>query len=238
MTWTPRFAGSSPDPHVPPVAVSVARMREADRRAIEEFGIPGVVLMENAGRGAADVAIEMLRNIGEPSVLVVAGRGNNGGDGFVIARHLANAGVVVKVRLFAKFESIEGDARVNLDIVRKMGLDARETELPDASRELAEELAGASLLVDAMLGTGTKGIIRDPFRTAIDLVNRSGRPVLAVDIPSGLDADTGEPLGTCVVATHTATFAAAKTGMLRPEAARYVGMLTVVDIGLPRELVR
>ena len=236
MTWTPKFAeGSSPQPT--PVALSVAAMREADRRAIEEFGIPGVVLMENAGRGAADVALEMLKGVANRSAVIVAGRGNNGGDGFVIARHLANAGVKVLVRLLARFDDVAGDARINLDVIRKMRLDVREIELPRDFHELTEEVAAATLVVDAMLGTGTKGAIRDPYFSAIDLVNCSCRLTLAVDVPSGLDADTGEPLGTCIVAAHTVTFAAPKTGMLNPSAARYLGVLTVVDIGLPRELL-
>ncbi len=238
MTWTPKFAGDSPDPQVPPAALSVAAMREADRRAIEEFGIPGVVLMENAGRGAADVALEMMKRAANPSAVIVAGRGNNGGDGFVVARHLANAGVTVKTSVLSAFDAITGDARINLDVICKMRLDVRETELPRDARALAEELAAATLIVDAMLGTGTKGTIREPYVSAIDLVNRSGCPVLAVDIPSGLDADTGEPLGACIVAAHTVTFAAPKTGMMNPAAARVLGVLTVVDIGLPRELLR
>ena len=238
MTWTPKFADDSSPSGPAPAALSVAAMREADRRAIEEFGIPGVVLMENAGRGAADVALEMLKGAANPSAVIVAGRGNNGGDGFVIARHLANAGVSVKVRVLARFDDISGDARVNLEIVRRMRLDVREIAFPNSSRELSAELTGATLVVDAMLGTGTKGAIREPYLSAIDLVNRAGRPVLAVDVPSGLNADSGEPLGACVIAAHTVTFAAPKTGMLNPAAARYLGTLTVVDIGLPRELLK
>ena len=238
MSWTPKFAdGSLPDRPTPP-ALSVAAMREADRRAIEEFGIPGVVLMENAGRGAADVALEMMKGAPSPSAVIIAGRGNNGGDGFVIVRHLANAGVAIKVRVLARLDDISGDARVNLDVINKIRLDVRELELPRDTRSLADELAAASLVIDAMLGTGTKGAIREPYASAIDLVNRAGRPVLAVDVPSGLDADTGDALGACVIASHTVTFAAPKTGMLNPSAAHVLGILTVVDIGLPRELLR
>jgi NAD(P)H-hydrate epimerase len=215
----------------------VAAMREVDRRAIEEFGIPGVVLMENAGRGAAGVALAMLSRESSPSVLVIAGRGNNGGDGYVVARHLHNAGVEVSVRVLAPFDSITGDARVNLDIIRRMQLDVREMNIPEERETLAREIASASLVVDAMLGTGTKGEVRDPFRTAIELVNASKKPVLAVDIPSGLDGDSGVALGACIVATETVTFARAKTGLVQLSAQRYVGRITVVDIGVPREIL-
>ena len=217
--------------------LTVAEMREADRRAIEEFGIPGVVLMENAGRGAAGVALEMLVEAEAESALILAGRGNNGGDGYVIARHLANAGLDVHVRVLSPFDDIAGDARTNLDIIRKMALDVRELRLPDDRETLAAELKSAGLIVDAMLGTGTKGEIRDPFRTAIQLVNDAGRPVLAVDIPSGVNGDTGAGTGPCVVARRTATFAAPKVGLLEHSARPFVGDLTLIDIGLPREVL-
>jgi NAD(P)H-hydrate epimerase len=236
MSWTPRFAGDRPE-GLAQAALTVAQMREADRRAITEFGIPGVVLMENAGRGAADIALKMLDDSGKNRVLVLAGRGNNGGDGYVIARFLHNAFKDVKVRVLAKFEEIKGDAGIQLDVIRRMKLDVRETVLPLEKRPLASELKQCDLIVDAMLGTGTAGEIRDPFRTAIDLVNASGVPVLAVDIPSGMNGDTGEILGTCILSTHTATFAAIKVGMNNPVAAKYIGMLTVIDIGFPRELL-
>ena len=124
-------------------ALTVAEVREADRRAIEEFGIPGVVLMENAGRGAAGVALEMLVEAGAQSALILAGRGNNGGDGYVIARHLANAGIDVCVRVLSPLDDIAGDARTNLDIIRKMELDVREVKLPDGRDALGAEFKSA-----------------------------------------------------------------------------------------------
>jgi len=239
MTPADRDEGSPErEPAAATPALTVAAMREADRRAIEEFGIPGVALMENAGRGAAQVALEMLAGEGPERVLILTGRGNNGGDGCVIARHLANAGVDVRVRVLAALDDVKGDARVNLAIIRKMALDVRETALPRDADVLRGELERSTLVVDAMLGTGTKGEIRDPFRTAIELVNVAGRPVLAVDVPSGLDADTGEALGVCVAAERTATFGAAKRGLLADSAGRFVGKLTVIDIGIPREILR
>ena len=151
--------------------ISVAAMREADRRAIEEIGIPGVVLMENAGRGAAQVALAMLEGVHRPNVVILAGRGNNGGDGYVIARHLANAGAHVHVRLLAKFDDVKGDAETNLRIIRNMKLDVREIDLAAGADSLAGELKDAHLIVDAMLGTGAKGEIREPFASAIEAVN-------------------------------------------------------------------
>jgi len=239
MTPARRDEGPIGAEHAAPVPVlTVTAMREADRRAIEEFGIPGVVLMENAGRGAAQIALDMLTGQTAPRVLILAGRGNNGGDGYVIARHLANAGVLVRVRVLAALADIRGDARTNLEIIRKMALDVRETALPRDVEALRAELEGSTLIVDAMLGTGTRGDLRDPFRTAVDLVNAAGRPVLAVDVPSGLDADTGKALGPCVAAGLTATFGAAKRGLVTPSAERFTGKLTVIDIGIPREILR
>ena len=220
-----------------PRALTVAQMREADRRAIEEIGIPGVVLMENAGRGAAELALEMLGDLEEPRVLVLAGHGNNGGDGFVIARHLHNRRVDVAVRLLGRFDEVKGDARTHLDVLRNMGLDVREMTLPEGRDVLAADLRATALVVDALLGTGTRGEIRNPFRIAVEMINAACRPVLAVDIPSGLEGDTGRALGPCVVANCTATFAAAKTGMLEPDAKRFVGDLRVIDIGMPRGIL-
>jgi NAD(P)H-hydrate epimerase len=232
-----REGGAKGRPAPEPQALTVARMREADRRAIEEFGVPGVVLMENAGRGAAGVALGMLSADRMRSVLILAGRGNNGGDGFVIARHLANAGMEVRARLLARFEEVTGDARTNLEVIRRMKLDLREMRLPEGRDSLAGELSAGTLVVDAMLGTGAREEMRDPFRTAIELVNASGRPVLAVDVPSGLDGAAGRPLGACIVATQTATFAAVKIGMLSDAARCFVGKLTVIDIGMPRAVL-
>jgi len=206
-------------------------IREIDRAAIGRYGMPGVILMENAGRGAADCALDMLGGKANPHVAIVCGRGNNGGDGFVIARHLHNRGVGVTIWLLAPRDEIQGDARVNLDIVTAMKLDIREAR-PDAL-----DFAQSDLVVDAILGTGLSGEVREPLRTAIRLVNRSGKAVLAVDIPSGLDANTGRILGECVRADRTATFALPKIGFTRECGPQQVGEVTVIDIGVPRELL-
>ena len=212
-----------------------AEVREVDRRAIEEFGIPGMVLMENAGRGAADIAQAMLAGIDAPRVLILCGKGNNGGDGFVMARHLHNRGVPVETFYAGKAaDAGEGDGGANLRIVQKMSIPLAEVLTPEEVAALADPLAHYDLIVDALLGTGLQGEPREPTRSLIAAANASGRPVLAVDIPSGLDCDTGQALGDAVRATRTATFVAHKMGFTKPEARAYCGAVTVVDIGVPR----
>ncbi len=209
--------------------------RDIDRIAMESYAMPGVILMENAGRGAADLAMQMLNaaDTGErrPHAVIVCGRGNNGGDGFVIARHLHNRCVGVTVHLLAPREKIGGDALINLQIAEKMKLDIRQSTPADL------DFSGCDLIVDAMLGTGLSGEVREPFRAAIEAVNAARKPVLAVDIPSGLDANTGDILGDCVRAARTATFALPKIGFTRDSGPEMAGEVSVVDIGVPREIL-
>jgi NAD(P)H-hydrate epimerase len=209
------------------------QVRDFDRRAIEEYGVPGVVLMENAGRGAADV---LLRLGTGGAVVICAGKGNNGGDGFVIARHLDNAGAAVRVLLFARSEELTGDAATNFNIISRSHLSISVC-VPYDDAAVRGELAGAAWVVDALFGTGLSGAVRPPFDHIIAAINGSGRPVLAVDIPSGLDCDTGLPLGATVRATHTVTFVAEKVGFAQPAARPWLGEVTVVDIGAPRMLL-
>ncbi|MFO7899494.1 MAG: NAD(P)H-hydrate epimerase [Planctomycetota bacterium] len=210
--------------------VTREEMREVDRAAIEEYEMPGVILMENAGRGAAACALEMVGESTGP-VAVVCGSGNNGGDGYVVARHLHNQGVGVTVHLLWDREKIRGDADTNLAIIEHMGLDIRRTR-PD---EL--NLSGAALVVDAVFGTGLSGEVREPYDEAIRAINGARVPVLAVDLPSGLDANSGEVLGVCVTAERTATFALPKVGFTRGSGPERTGEVTVVDIGVPREIL-
>jgi NAD(P)H-hydrate epimerase len=205
-------------------------IREIDRTAIEDYGMPGVILMENAGRGAADCASEMLGGSTGPA-LIVCGSGNNAGDGLVVARHLHNRGVRVTLALLAAPEKIGGDARVNLDIIQRMKLDIRPVQPEDLP------LDEPALIVDALLGTGLSGEVREPYASAIKAMNAAGRPVLAIDIPSGLDADSGRVLGQCVRATRTATFALPKVGFTLDAGPDMTGRVTVVDIGVPRQLL-
>jgi NAD(P)H-hydrate epimerase len=203
------------------------QVRAIDRRAIEELGVPGVVLMENAGRGAAEVLLSLGAR---GPVLVCCGKGNNGGDGFVIARHLDNRDLAVRVLLFANPEELTGDAAINCTIIRRSGVPLEVRSGPP--------LEPAEWIVDALFGTGLAGAVRPPFDGVIAAINASGAKVLAVDIPSGLDCDTGEPLGPTVRADHTVTFVAAKKGFENPASQQWVGAIHVVDIGAPRAALR
>jgi NAD(P)H-hydrate epimerase len=219
--------------------------RELDRRATAEYGIPSVVLMENAGRGCVDV-LERLGIDGLAAIL--CGKGNNAGDGFVIARHLEIRGHECRVLLLCPPEELRGDAATNFAILKKCGSQVIDlstqragASLPAADfiARLGEQASGAAWLVDAMLGTGAVGEPRPPFDAAIDWINQ--RPAktqaLAVDVPSGLDCDTGRPAAHTVRADHTCTFAAMKSGFTQPVAQAFTGTIHVCDIGIPPRLI-
>jgi NAD(P)H-hydrate epimerase len=211
------------------------QVRDVDRRAVDELGMPSVVLMENAGRGAA----ELLMQLGiQGDVVICAGKGNNGGDGFVIARHLENHDHRVQVLLLCDPSELAGDAAINYGILEQAGTAAEVLGSAPDLRRLADRLRGADWIVDALLGTGTQGEIREPYRSAIELINQSPARVLAVDLPSGLDCDTGQPLGPCVQADHTATFVARKRGFDAAGAPAFTGQVHVIDIGVPRSLLK
>ena len=215
------------------------QIRELDRRAIEEVGIPGVVLMENAGRGAADIAAEMLGNPAKKRVVIFCGKGNNGGDGYVIARHLYNRGARVDLVLACPIEqiSLETDAGINLSIVRHMGLHPVVADTPEMQIQATALAKQADLIVDALFGTGLSGEVRSPYSSMIRLINAQDKPILAVDIPSGIDADTGNVLRAAVRATRTATFVMPKHGFALNEGPNHTGEVSVVDIGIPLDLI-
>ncbi|HAK93769.1 MAG TPA: NAD(P)H-hydrate epimerase [Planctomycetes bacterium] len=213
-------------------------VRLLDRLAIEKLGIPGLLLMENAGGGAAALLAERLAS-GQwrTPVLVLSGPGNNGGDGFVIARHLCNMGHAASVILLGREEKLApgSDARVNLDAARGTGVPVRvEREFSPA---LKDAICGAGCIVDAVFGTGLDRLVDGFLISVFSAVNRSGAPVLAVDIPSGLHAETGAVLGIAVRAALTATFAAAKPGLVRGQGPEYCGEVAVVPISIPRALL-
>jgi NAD(P)H-hydrate epimerase len=215
-------------------ALTLAQSREVDRYAIELVGIPGIVLMENAGRGVVDVLMSReppLRN-----VLILCGKGNNGGDGFVIARHLAIRGIVVRVALLAPPDGFTGDAKANFQILERLGFSISDLSKPSDLPAALDELAtGANWIVDAMLGTGASGEPREPYRTAIQWFNQQTVQKLAVDLPSGLDCDTGLPSSSTVRAEVTCTLHAPKVGFSAPEAQEFLGELNVVAIGIPQQ---
>jgi NAD(P)H-hydrate epimerase len=227
------------DPAAAPRALSRDEVRSLDRRAIERHGVPGVVLMENAGRGAAELAVRLWP--AARRVAILCGPGNNGGDGFVIARHLELSGHQVRVLLAAPPDRFTGDAATMLDIVRRSGIP--HVDLSGAAPEAwRAALADADLVVDALLGTGAVGPPRGTVATAITAlaaVAAGPRPpaVLAIDLPSGLDADTGAAAQPCVRADATATFVARKRGFASPGAAALTGTVHVVGIGAPLALL-
>ncbi len=213
-----------------------AQMREYDRLAIAALGVPGPVLMESAGRGAAALALELLG--GRRDVVVLAGPGNNGGDGFVIARHLANAGARVATLLAVPREKVTGDALLNLEILERMGEAPRGIAGGADLGDVASRLAAADLVVDALLGTGATRAVEGLLGDLIDLVNAAGAQVLAVDVPSGLDADTGRPLGRAIRADATATFGHLKRGLVVHPGAGLAGVVRVVPLGVPASISR
>lgn len=207
------------------VVLTAAQMREADRRCIEDIGIPGAVLMDHAGK-AVWRALEGQR------IGVVCGKGNNGGDGYVVARYALLAEREVRVVLLADPDSITGDARTFLDAYRNLG-GAVMVAMDEASAaEAVASLDDCDVLVDAILGTGIAGEVRGVARAAIEAW--PSLPTVAVDVPSGLNADTGEPCGCAIRAGKTVTFQFLKRGFLNPESRAYTGEVIVADIGIPR----
>jgi hydroxyethylthiazole kinase-like uncharacterized protein yjeF len=208
---------------------AAAQIREMDRRTIEEYGVPSIVLMENAALRVVDVIAERFGPLKGKRIAVVCGKGNNGGDGLAIARHLATRfEAAVAVHLAADPSEYEGDAETNYKMAQAFGLDMR--LFPDLYR-------GVDLLVDALLGTGIHGGVEGDLAETINAMNDEGCPIVSVDVPSGLNADTGEVAGACVKATLTVTFALPKLGLLLYPGAAQVGELIVADIGMPREVM-
>ncbi len=208
-------------------------VRAFDRWAIEQLGLPGVVLMENAGRGCVEVIVQRLGGVAGRTVAILCGTGNNGGDGYVIARGLVNRGATVRLAIAGDPGRIRGDARTHLDVWRRMGGAVVPLDLGgDIVWQVKELVIGADLLVDAVFGTGLSGTVREDYQRLIEAVNDSGVDVLAVDIPSGLDCDTGLPLGAAVRASCTVTFVAAKQGFANPGSATYTGVIHVASIGV------
>ena len=209
-----------------------SQVRAVDRWAIEVLGLPGVALMENAGRGAADAAQTLIADTTRPRVAVLAGAGNNGGDGFVLARHLRLRGIVADTFLLAPREKIAGDARINLDVLENLAgptTDGRGRSVT----ELVELWRPYDLLIDALGGTGITGQLRGDLAAAVSAANATGNPVLAIDLPTGLDCDTGRVGDPAIRAAKTVTFVARKLGFDAPGAAEFTGQVVVADIGVP-----
>ena len=213
--------------------VKAAEMQQLDKLAIQELGIPGVVLMENAARGAARIFLEHFQCRKKAHVAVLCGPGNNGGDGYVMARYLDKKGLKVTVIVLSPFNKISGDAGTNLEILKRMGLNILEVPGTDEWQGGHEVIDDADFIIDGILGTGLNSPVLGFYGQVIEEVNKAESPVMAIDIPSGLNADTGQVMGTSVEADLTVTFGHPKVGQLLYPGASLVGRLAAIDIGIP-----
>ncbi len=213
--------------------ITPAAMQRLDRLAQERYGIPSLILMENAGRSAAEVVMRLFAGK-RKRVVCVAGRGNNGGDGFACCRHLLNKGVCVEVFLMDGAKALTPDTRLNKNILEKMGCLARRVATPADLHSLRQRLKCCACVIDAVFGIGFRGAPRPPCDAVIAAINASGKPVVALDIPSGLDALTGRAHGACIRASMTVTFGYPKIGLVRHDGPFYAGRILVADISLPR----
>jgi len=216
--------------HMP--ALSRQQIRDVDRRAMEDYGMSGLVLMENAGRGCADVLLHL--GVRGP-VTIACGKGNNAGDGFVVARHLDMRRIPLSVLLFADPAELSGDALANFKIASRSDITMRPCWQAQESLHIPQDV---DWVIDALLGTGASGPPRPPLDRAIRLLNAAGGKKLAIDLPSGLDCDSGSAAEPTFRADHTCTFVAPKIGFSNPAAAKYLGQVHVVEIGVPRKLLQ
>lgn len=212
-------------------ALSRQSARRVDQVAIESFGMSGLVLMENAGRNSAARIDELAP---EGRVIILCGRGNNAGDGYVIARHLQLHDRDVEIVSVVELDTLDGDAAANAKIANLSGIEVR---VATEAVELSAAMAPAATLVDCLLGTGAQGELRQPYAAAVELANQYEATRIAIDVPSGLDCDTGEAHDPTFRADHTITFVSSKKGFLAEGAARHTGKVHIVDIGIPKQLL-
>lgn len=217
--------------------LNAAQMREADRYTIQEIGLPSIVLMENAGRQVVAAMEAAFDDLASKRVAILAGRGNNGGDGFVVARTLAQRDVDVSVFVLDAIADIRGDARLNLEILGRLGVSVVEIVHPQDWELHFSDISDCDLIVDAIFGTGLTRGVEGLLLTVVADVNASGLPVVAIDLPSGLSADSHEPPGEAIEAALTVTLGAPKVPLVLPPAERYCGDLVIADIGIPDEVI-
>lgn len=213
-----------------PTTLTRHQSRQIDRIAIDRLGIPGLVLMENAGKGVADLMLSL--GISGP-VVVFCGKGNNGGDGFVIARHLKRQGICVEVFYLAEPEQMSLDALTNFEILQGTDIACSLLTEPGNWQRARDSVGSADWIVDALLGTGAITAPRPPVSDAIDLINESPTKRLSVDLPSGLNADSGEVAGSVIRASYTATLVALKPAFELESSQDIIGHVQLIDIGLP-----
>jgi NAD(P)H-hydrate epimerase len=207
------------------------QIRLVDKLAIEDYAMPSIILMENAARNAAEIIKRKFADLPHPTTTIFCGPGNNGGDGFAIARHLHNANWQVKIVLAVPAEKLKGDALINYTIDQKMNLPILSAEETD------RVLADTDVVIDALLGTGATGEPRPAMAAIIQKIEAAGKPVVAIDVPSGFDCSSGQPAQTAIHARFTVTFVAIKDTFLQPNAKVHTGEIHVSDIGAPRQVV-
>jgi NAD(P)H-hydrate epimerase len=217
--------------------LNAAQMRDADRQTIDEIGIPSMVLMENAGRQVVAALEAAYDDLPDKQIAILCGPGNNGGDGFVVARTLHQRGIDASVFVVATMSAIKGDARLNLEILGRLGLTVVEISDEQAWDLHFSEISKCDLIVDAIFGTGLKNPLSGMMETVAADVNASGLPVVAVDLPSGLSADHAEPIGECIRAAMTVTLGAPKLPLVLPPGEGAAGNIVVADIGIPPEVI-
>ena len=217
--------------------VTAEEMKTLDQSAIQEYGVPGAVLMENAGRQVVEVIREIMGDVRGRIITVFVGKGNNGGDGFVIARHLLNLGAEVKLLAVTDLTDSTGDAAVNQTIWQRMEQKIYTLQHGDGINIVRLVLMNTDLIVDAIFGTGFRGEMPEKVGRLVEVLNSSGKPIVSVDIPSGLEADTGKTHGPCIQASHTVTFALPKLGLILEPGADYTGELHIADISIPSLLI-
>ncbi len=215
-------------------AVSVEQIRELDRAAIEKYGLPSIVLMENAGRNVSNEIRRLLRLRGSKSVCIVCGLGKNGGDGLVVARHLIDADFQVKVYVVGKADQFKGDALINYRILKNVRYPIM--EIDSVTESFKADLRGSDIVVDALLGSGLNRPIEGLLKEVITAVNQFALRVISIDVPSGLDATTGEIQGVCIKASRTVTFTFTKKGFYVQQGPVCVGKVIVREIGIPKIL--
>jgi NAD(P)H-hydrate epimerase len=208
-------------------------MAAMDRATIEQFGLPGMALMESAGRSVVGAMRQQFGDLRGKRVAIFCGKGNNGGDGYVVARYLQKLGSLPKVYLHAPPDQISGDARTNLDIIEKMGLPI----FAPGEWEHASACQSADILVDALLGTGVKGALKGEIAELVAAINQSRAPIVAIDLPTGVETDTGRVPGEAIHATLTVTMAALKRGLCFWPGREHAGVLQIADIGFPEEVI-
>jgi ADP-dependent NAD(P)H-hydrate dehydratase / NAD(P)H-hydrate epimerase len=213
--------------------ISAAEIHKMDESALRDYSMPGLLLMENAGRSVSEIISKEYKPC---KVLIFSGKGNNGGDGLVVARHLANHGYSVQVALLEDPAGLKGDPLLNFQILSKMNI-SRVLMATISEEEISVYCRKSDLVVDAIFGVGIHSSVGGIFEKAIHAINGRQRPVVSIDIPSGLDADTGQVHGVAVKATKTVTLALPKRGLFVGEGPRYAGEIEVADIGIPRELL-